>query len=463
MIQKLNNEQLQQLYFESSIPTKSFREHEDDIKPSRSKQSFFDTDINYKRFSEAEINRFENFFNTHVYPTPQNYTFKDPEIAPTAPALVEEKEVDVHGMAVEEEVPQLSQLEKDLLQQNEINDDIQNEVQKETNHVPSDLETVEAVKEAPVPFSENIDVEHDDDLIYLETLINNEGAEIAALDSNSLSDILAEIVDNEKEPISNYESSVFDANIQMLFNESPEVSSNPVPVSEVEVPTSNFELPPIPIPGLPSDEMLTSDSTAETEIPMPNFDLPPIPIPELPADELLTSDSTAEIEIPIPDFGLPPIPEAPVDVEPETLLKSEIEAPVPMPNFDLPLIPEVPVDVEPETLLKSNSTAEIETPAPNFELPLVPKAPVDELAINNIVDSEAMETPEMVAGNFVEATVEDFVPEKRSRKEKNKNKRRNPKLAAVLDTILVLVILVIISVLVWNYRHLLPFDLPFGL
>ena len=231
MTQKLNNDQLRQLYFESSTPSKSFRKHKDHIKTSGSKQ-FFDTNINYERFSEKEINRFENFFNTHVYPASQNYIFKEPKIISTSkatssrlaiqavpeplmtPALLEDKtpsftdpyhEPDLQFQSEKEEASvevEMPQFEKGVYKQIKIDDEAENEVQ-----------------------------EDNDDLIYLETLMGSGVNGFLAPSPDSLSDIFAEIVDNEKESISNYESSVFDANIEMLFGKDSEVV---------------VELPPVP-------------------------------------------------------------------------------------------------------------------------------------------------------------------------------------------------------------------------
>ena len=229
MIQKLNNDQLQQLYFESSIPTKSFRKHEDQIEMNPSKQSFFDTDITYERHSEEEINRFESFFNTHVYPTPQTYT------------LI--KENDILEMAVGVET---SQLEKDLREQVQVNHKVPN--------IPMNSGILERAKVAK-DSQHSQTPKRDDDLMYLEALVNNEANKITTLDSSSLSDIFTEIVDNEKKSISNYEPSVFDANVQMLFDENPE-SSFKTPSTEIpafnkgSLPLSGIRAPKVSSPVL---------------------------------------------------------------------------------------------------------------------------------------------------------------------------------------------------------------------
>jgi len=220
-MQKLNNDQLRQLYFERSTPSKSFRERRDHIKNS-SRQPFFDTNTNYERFSKDEINRFEKFFNTYVYPASQNYIFKGSEITPKTHKLIEDKDsyfTDTYhesdsqlkpqegNASGEVEILQITQLKKELPEQVKMNDEIQNE-----------------------------GGEDNDDLVYLETLISSGINGAATPISNSLSEIFAEIIDNEKKSISNYESSAFDANIQMLFDEDPDAQLQSTLSTEIEAP-----------------------------------------------------------------------------------------------------------------------------------------------------------------------------------------------------------------------------------
>ena len=245
MTQKLNNNQLRQLYFDNPTVSKPFRKREDHVKVSDSKQSFFDTNVSYERFNAKEIKRFEDFFNTYVDPAPQNYIFKEPEIIPAAPtskamhASLENK--GSHSAVAPREsnlqfetekkaatVLGLSQLEKDLIGQIELNE-------KKVLPIEKAMPT------------ENVDVK-DDDLLYLEALVSSRAK---APEFNSLSDLFAEIVDNEKESISNYESSVFDANIQMLFDEDEALPPllQPEAPEELEIstiPTFDLELPPLP-------------------------------------------------------------------------------------------------------------------------------------------------------------------------------------------------------------------------
>ena len=267
MTQKLNNDQLRQLYFDNSTPSKTFRKHKQHFNTSQSEQSFFDTHIKYGRFSELEINRFENFFNTYVYPTHQDYIFKSKKIIPTSSTNFEnkdsyfsseyhkpsfhleheEKEADVIEMTAEIEIPQTSQLEKDLIKQVKADEKCQNDVQAEIVDEVNSIESIEFIKESSlqshedVVSNENIEVENDDaDLIYLENLVTNGASGIATPSPNSLSEIFTEIVDNEKESISNYESSLFDANIQLLFDEAPEIEMLNL---NIEVPTIPLEIP----------------------------------------------------------------------------------------------------------------------------------------------------------------------------------------------------------------------------
>ena len=523
VIQKLNNEQLQRLYFESSIPTKSFHERKDNTKMDQSKQSFFDTSTNYGRFGDEEINRYENFFNTYVYPS----AFKEPEVddsdiksdefMPAAPVINEVEE----DTASKQENSQLSQLEKDLLEQIKIDKALKN-------------------KTAPVAPTSNINGASDDDLDYLDALVNNKANDITSPDSNSLGSIFDEIVDNEKESISNYESSVFDANVQMLFDDVPEVDFPPPPIPEMpidnnlenselapemaEIPDFNFEMPPIPAMSVDNNLESPLEQTPMAEIPEFNFEVPPIPEP--PADEIPTPNFEMPIvteplvdEIPTPSFEMPIVPEPPVDeiptpsfempIVPEPLV-DEIPTPafempivpemqavdnqqglnasinIPPPNFEMPIIPAMPINGIPEDL-DTSSADQVEPPG--FEIPIVPAMPIDDDKPEDLLNSPTNDIsppnieipivpPSMEADNnpqdlfnsnsdigipilmgdsgvaeqeFVEAAIEEFVPE-----QKNKGSK-----LSFLDTILVAIILVIVSVLVWNYRDLLPFDLPF--
>jgi len=234
-MQKLNNDQLRQLYFQRSTPSKSFHKQSDHIKNNESRQSFFDTPINYERFSESEIARFENFFNTYLYPTPQDYIFKQPQTSSEAHELFETKaahQSDPHlklekkHPSIEAELSQTSQLGNDLLEHANISHKVQ----------------------------------EDHDFTYLESLMNLESNKDLTPNSSSLSDIFAEIIDNEKKSTSNYESSVFDANVQMLFNE--DVATSPRPTSKDATSATKVVAPPTPPPPIAS---------------MPTVELPPPP------------------------------------------------------------------------------------------------------------------------------------------------------------------------------------------
>lgn len=336
MTQKLNNNQLRQLYFDNPTPSKSFRKREDHMKASGSKQSFFDTSTSYERFNEKEIKRFENFFNTYVDPAPQDYIFKESEVTLATPAKSTYVAGAPHETKLQPETGErkttvlgLSQLEKDLIKQIKLDDEHETSADR--------VVPIESV----VP-TDHVDVK-DDDLRYLEALVNSG---IATPGSNSLSDLFAEIVDNEKASISNYESSVFDANVQMLFEED--------------------EFTPPPLQSEPSEAI---------EMPItPTFDL-----------------------------DLPPLPET------------------------AKMAQELAVERIPET---------IETP---------------EIVVPKFAEAYVEEVLEGNDESFIEASIEEFVSEKR---------KKNSKLG-ILDTILVLVILAIIGVLAYSQRHMLPFDLPF--
>jgi len=110
--------------------------------------------------------------------------------------------------------------------------------------------------------AENEVQEDNDDLIYLETLMGSGINGFLSPSPDSLSDIFAEIVDNEKESISNYESSIFDANIEMLFGKDLEVA--------VELPPAPFIQELTPIAPKIVDESKTQSviNSEDTEVPV---------------------------------------------------------------------------------------------------------------------------------------------------------------------------------------------------
>jgi len=245
-MQKLNNDQLRQLYFQPSTPSKSFHKQNDHIKTGESRQSFFDTPINYEKFSESEIARFEKFFNTYLYPTPQNDMFKN---------------------------PQTSQKAHDLLEAT-------------ADHQPEPQLKSEKAQIEVKPASVDNEAFEDHDLTYLETLMNHGVSKKEPPHSSSLSDLFAEIIDNEKQSISNYESSVFDANVQMLFDEESSVPSQPAVAAVVETPKA---IPPTPPP-------LTTPEVA-VELPLPPPPIAPKIAEEAAAIPNMATFPTASVEI----------------------------------------------------------------------------------------------------------------------------------------------------------------------
>lgn len=293
MTQKINNNQLREIYFDHALETKTFRKREDQNSANGSKQSFFDANINYERLNEKEIKRFENFFDTFVDPTPQNYIFKKPETISKVALPFEDEHSQEEDwtlnskeqLEVKEEKTitlGLSQLEKDLMEQEKLDNE------------GLLLTPVEDVK--------------DDELLYLENLVHSSAM---SPKTNSLSELFDEIVDNEKESVSNYESSVFDANVQLLFGETDDTSEPPtlVPPSP-PVPPKTFEIPSPPeaiVPPTPPKLEEVPQAPIVNEMIEPQVELPPEIEEERSAssyviEEVFEADVEAFIEENIEEF-----------------------------------------------------------------------------------------------------------------------------------------------------------------
>ena len=250
MTQKLNNDQLRQLYFDGSTSPKSFRKHKQRFGADRLEQSFFDTNIKYEKFNANEIKRFEKVFERFVDPTPHNCTFKEPKTIPSTHTQVEKKIPSFKDISLESGSQFEPKEEKaDIFEINtKVENKTPNNILEDAIPKPKTLEDVDFVKDSPIDHykdiasHKDIDTEKDNDLIYLENLVTNG---VASPEPSSLSDIFNEIVDNEKESISNYESSVFDANVQLLFDDTIEVEAKPISSVKIENPNLNVEVPSV--------------------------------------------------------------------------------------------------------------------------------------------------------------------------------------------------------------------------
>lgn len=141
-------------------------------------QPFFGDHTSFERLDNEQIRRFENFFETYVYPP-----------RPEKKITLKAEDGDPHDIIPSRDLAQISQLEKDLLQ--------------------FELDEI----------AQNEDLDDNNDLIYLNALLNSGGQDHAGLQLDSLSVLFDEITGNEKTSSSNYESSIFDANIQSIFGE----------------------------------------------------------------------------------------------------------------------------------------------------------------------------------------------------------------------------------------------------
>lgn len=409
MTQKVNSKQLKEIYFNPPSSVRSFHEPSKYSKMRKSNHSILESKKHYLRYSEEEISRFENSFNKHYYHPnteadipisnkQENMDFLD-VFEPLVTDKHLEKDFDSHfepdtktftynaearatlDSAVasnvdSEEVSQISQLEKDSLEQSaskieafleepvvpygtpQVIDQDENVVKRTEEEV--DEEIVKSIND------EKIDEVLDDDLIYLENLVSSGGNGIAATSLGSIGNLLDEIVDNEKNQISNYETDVFNANIQSLFDLDHEADLPPVPRSPF-IPQFNSTPPIPPAPPVVENNEEVEDETIETEI--------------------KSSDDIKHID--------------PNDSSASEDLK--VDASV------------IGAEIEPFNDSK------------NFDDHGVEKDTHDDFT--------------------------DFIPDKQLKSEKSK--------LDLLDTVLVILLLIIVGILLFHFRYLLPFNLPF--
>ena len=279
MTQKLNNHQLQQSGSKTSADVNSNNKR----KKQSSKESAFahNKAIGFDRFDTSDINRYENLFDSYVYQTPQSA-----KPHPSKQQKLEAFEKIARSIGDD---GHMSQLEKDLLEK-----DLREQQQIQSTaheYQPSNIADV-ALKPPVVvdkvlpPIVDDVD----DDLLYLESLLTNGRAE----QTKDLGDLFAEIIDNEKEPISNYEPSVFNANIQMLFDEATSISKpdpadglnapdpTPLVAPAFSIPEEVVEKAPPVAPPLPNLTQSAIDVSKTPEIslpPVPTITLPEAPVP----------------------------------------------------------------------------------------------------------------------------------------------------------------------------------------
>ena len=270
MTDKLDNDQLRHLYFDNNSQVRSFRERKNIYKHNSTRESFFDTDINYSRLNDIEINKYEALVNSNLYKSKARFQNEDDlfdrlnstdketvmaKLYNRAPlfkdldaiAVIDESyyqniSLDTLDFDTDVDEPIISQLEKDLLAIEFQNYEDSPLMIEEDDYVfGSKFEAIAKGSKA-----NEVHTDEDDDLAYLDSLVNSGIGGQSLLDSHQICNLFAEIVGNEKEAISNYESEVFEANVKMLFDEVDEQA-------DVEVTDALEGIGKISEPGNPED------------------------------------------------------------------------------------------------------------------------------------------------------------------------------------------------------------------
>jgi len=265
----LTDDYLQQLDSNEMISSKPVSHSDNHKNINQSPQLLANEKVSFARFSEQEIQRFESFFDTYVkQPLPQVESKIETDLE-----VEQVQEIDFSDIIPNHNESEVLQLEEDLIEQFKLD-------------------------KPPV----NLDEANEDDLIALEELLYTSYLD----DVDSLDNLFAEITDNEKDSISNYESSVFNANIQSIFDDDNHDMEEILLVDDHD--SEFLDLPPAPDSLI--DEQLVFD-----------FDLPTPPSSIIPAEVLV--DELPD-EIAALDFVLPAVPlsnesEA-MDVDEQSLL-----------------------------------------------------------------------------------------------------------------------------------------------
>jgi len=376
-------------------PFTANRKHNNNTPASTSSSSEM---TNLKRASATEVQKYENFFNTYVQKNPTSSKFVTTE-QPDYPEF--EDHVTHTALSIDTYAP--------VLKNNPSAEDY-------------------------LYYPEEVDDEEESDLIYLETLLNNG----VAKSESSLSDLFAEIVDNEKDSISNYESEIFDANVKMLFNE----DVTPKPVSRTSQPVAEVTIPPPVTPITSNQTAVTDYSLKQFEVPTPPTDVSFIPPTNTQSIVQTVNVQPVKFEVPAP----PPVTNLAMS---ETVTQA-VQIPdtnsSPTPSLSPPLVaPVIPVDVAP--------------PLASSILDLPPLA--NSISDSPIVASEVISTAATADG----ANSADEPKISQEGADDNKKKRsKNKKLKmGLIDAILIIIILAITALLVMHFGlgDMLPFDLPF--
>ena len=384
---KLTNDQLREAYFKNHTTLKSFNATVETQHAPRQTQTHFETTkMNYGKIDETDKNRFENLFSTFVNHDPnvspivmENQKREmEPEQKPTPVVnktspyqwLYDSKLNDYNAMPERvtkpvETKPQVSRLEIDLRAQMQAQEELIREMKAQlemTESLAASMNPSVAQQETYVL------TDDDEDMNYLEGLLSGNG-HLGVSAPSSLGDIFAEIIGNEKESVSNYEPSIFDANVAQLFAEGEDIDKNPsVEIPSIPTPTPVLETELTELTPFPElDFASTMPELVLPELPDLNFDMPEIPesltnfeLPELPPLSV------------VPSFDLPPFPDFKAELtEPEIIIPVlPVEIEPELPAIDFPVLPEFNLEVPPlEIDLPPLNVANVEPELPVFDLP----------------------------------------------------------------------------------------------
>ena len=452
MSQRVNQKEIKDVYFSSTSSQKSVPANSVP-NPSSSHEKG-----TYQKYSDEQIAQFENFFkSSSTTPTHAQSTADTPSVTPPHPTFKNSAA----------QVPTFS--------------------------LPKNEETFFR------------DESLDDDLLYLDRLVANSNPEPSRHSLASLENLLDEIVDNEKKQISNYETDVFNANVQSLFETDPEADLPPPQTTILASPTTKEtdqtkpELPKPPLIPTPVGTATSSVASPAT----PNLPKPPlIPTPVSTVPNSVVSSAT-------PDLPKPSLIPTPVSTVPNSVMTSatpDLPKPpsVPSPGStatssaakpatpDLPKPPSVPspVGTETESVMKpttpdlpkppsvpspgSTATESAVKPA-TPDLPKPPSVPSPGSTVTSSTvkpatpDLPKPPSPDLKAVPTesdttvkIEDRIDSINPadDAELSEETLKKKKQNQSKIQMLDTILVVLLVIITVILLYYFRDLLPFNLP---
>ena len=501
MSQKLTNDQLREAYFKNHTTLNPFDMRQDSTNDAKNLSTKIEpTKVSYVKFNDKEINRFANLFNTFINSDPKSsiinlehsdqYVDSAPELseAQTRPSHYHGSYNDLFNLSTPEEtrppyyhgsyndlfnlstpeeirpvennsdITEISRLENDLRAQMQAQEEL-------IRGMKAQLELAESLAaelKTPAP-TEYVLTDEDD--FYPESIRDGRSTST----QNSLADIFAEITSNEKDSVSNYEPSIFDANVEQLFAEGENIDKEAsftepqiptlTPVSDVVVPELN-SFPdlgvnsPAPVldtaipeltqvPDLTADTLAPVLDTAITELtPFPDLSFTDTPAPNLELPEL-----------PDLNFDIPTISESNLGLSPMPVLNFEQITPVPeTPSFDLPDLPEIKLEPQLPTF-DLPMVPTLEPLLSDFELPLpvasaeatIPVFELPPLPELDFLKETPLSTPKLIKTKKNSEAIE-------TSEQKKKQQEKSLKLK-ILDSLLIIVLLAIVVVFVFHFLY----------